>query len=243
VKAEALEIIERNIADFGHHIYLVTGEASPRFAYTIGLSSTVGSELLLAGASFYSADQVRQIINRIGDVLKQSGDVSKVDLDELGTFTLKKASPEWIESLMLGAVQYYSGKSVSAWQVLPDEDHWTVDVPKLHESPTAAANRPWTWFFEKWPYRVPRHSIAMTNLAALKGATITEAARWEETEWELFAGPGPDVKREDARVVPLGVLLGADATLRAVVDLEVGGALWRDDEGGDWNVWERAGEG
>lgn len=58
-----------------------------------------------------------------------------------------------------------------------------------------------------------------------------------EDEWELFAGAGPDVKPEDVRVVPLGMLLGADESLGDVMNLEVGEALWRDSSGGPWQRW------
>jgi hypothetical protein len=76
----------------------------------------------------------------------------------------------------------------------------------------------------------------MTNLDALRGAPITEACRWEEDEWEMFAGAGPDVAEEDARLVPLGCLLASDPSLAAVVDLEVGKGLWRE-PGGAWVPW------
>ncbi len=52
-RKQALDRIRENIAREGHHIYLVSGgAATPRFAYTIGVSESIGVELILAGAVF-----------------------------------------------------------------------------------------------------------------------------------------------------------------------------------------------
>lgn len=75
--------------------------------------------------------------------------------------------------------------------------------------------------------------------AALRGAPITEAARWEPDQWELFAGPGPDVRKEDVRAIPLGTLIGVDPSLDEVVRMDVGRALWRDvDDLKKWQIWK-----
>ena len=59
----ALRLIRANVAQYGCHIYLVVAEAMPRFAYTVGVREFAGGELIFAGASFYSADQVKLILN------------------------------------------------------------------------------------------------------------------------------------------------------------------------------------
>lgn len=238
MRTQALELIARNIESYGHHVYLVTGEASPRYAYSIGLTGTLGRELILAGAIHYSAEEAKRIINELADRLREgAASDSAFIVEGLGSFTLRSVRGHWVELLMLGALDYYGSREVAAYQVLPDKDHWTVDIPNFEEEWDAPANGPWRWLREEWLYPVPRNSLATTNLAALRGGRITEAARWEENEWELFAGAGPDVNPEDARVVPLGVLLGADESLSAVVDLGVGEALWRDKSGGPWSRW------
>lgn len=71
-------------------------------------------------------------------------------------------------------------------------------------------------------------STAATDLAALRGDRVTEAARWEEGYWELTAGEGPNVPEDEVRIVPLGTLLAADPSLMPVVSLPVGGGLIRD---------------
>ena len=53
-RERALEVIRENIACSGHHTYVVSaGGQTPRFAYTIGVSESIGVELILAGAIFY----------------------------------------------------------------------------------------------------------------------------------------------------------------------------------------------
>ena len=34
---------------------------------------------------------------------------------------------------------------------------------------------------------------------ALRGERVTEAVGWEDVEWELFVGAGPDVPNDDLR--------------------------------------------
>jgi hypothetical protein len=89
---------------------------------------------------------------------------------------------------------------------------------------------------EPWPFDASPHSIAVTNLDALRGDPVTEASRWEETEWELFAGVGPDIPEDDVRVVPLATLLGYDESLEPVTQLRVPGAIRRF-PGGPWADW------
>jgi hypothetical protein len=95
----------------------------------------------------------------------------------------------------------------------------------------------WQWLTDPWEYAVPDDSVAITNLDALRGKSITEAVRWEEDQWELFAGAGPDVPRDDMRKVPLGTLLAADPTLTAVLGLEIEQGLLRDPADLVWYDW------
>jgi hypothetical protein len=86
------------------------------------------------------------------------------------------------------------------------------------------------------PYPVPRESVALTDLGALQGKRITEVMRWEQDEWEMFAGAGPDIPEVERRVVPLGILLAADPSLLPTVDLRVGTGFWRDAQS-EWHPW------
>jgi hypothetical protein len=61
--------------------------------------------------------------------------------------------------------------------------------------------------------------------------------RWEEDEWEIFSGAGPEIPESERRVVPLGVLLEADKSLLPAVDLSVETGFWRDGDS-EWNPWK-----
>src|SRR5437879_840265 len=90
----ALEQIRENIARTGRHIYVVAGgAATPRYAYTIGVSESIGAELILAGASFYMNDDVAPILNDIAAQLKSKTEweAMKFEVAEHGSFTLRKA--------------------------------------------------------------------------------------------------------------------------------------------------------
>jgi hypothetical protein len=236
-RKSALKLIRKNIDQYGHHIYIVQGKSAlPRFAYSIGLTERIGVELILAGASMYYADDVTGLINAIAQSLQGQSNLSAFAVNSLGSFTLRAVDSSWANELMLGAVDFY-GKSVSALQIVPDHDHWTLDIPNLENVWSATAEPVWQWLHAPWNFSIPSKSVATTNLGALRGERVTEAARWEEEQWELFAGAGPDVPQDEIRVVPLGTLLGIDVSVEAVTLLRIGQALWRDAPGGDWNRW------
>lgn len=238
-RSNMLKLINRNIQQFEFHIYFVTGGAIPRFAYTIGLRESIKVELIIAGAIYYTGDEVKRVIKSIYHQLKKGGKFDSVfEVDELGLFTLKQIHESWSNSLLLGALDFYKISRIDGFQIVPDETHWTFDIPNLEKVWSATAEPIWQWLHEEWAYPVSPKSTATTNLDALRGGRITEAARWEEDEWEIFAGPGPDVDFEDSRVVPLGTLIAADPSLYPVVELEIGKGLWREDtEGSEWNPW------
>lgn len=132
-KATALRRIGRNIKKHGSHIYIVEQGLVPRFAYTIGLRDHRVPELILAGAIYYDADEVLEILNSVGRQLR--GGVATYDdtlkVAELGTFTLRNVDSSWSSMLMLGAFDYYKTTDVNALQVVPRGGYWTIDVPVM----------------------------------------------------------------------------------------------------------------
>src|SRR6267378_4238524 len=234
----ALAQIREHIARKGHHVYVVLGSVMPRYAYTIGASESMGAELVLAGASFYSNDEVVEIINDIAAQLKRDRAALRFEVAGQGSFTLRKAHPSWVTRFARGALDYYQVSEIPALQLVPDEAHWTKDVPDL-SAPWSPTTEPiWRWLNEPCPYPVFKQAVAATNLAALRGERITEATRWEEDEWELFAGAGPDVTKDDLRVVALGVLIAMDESLAPVMNLLIEEGLWRDpDPNSEWQPW------
>nr|WP_315194856.1 DUF4262 domain-containing protein [uncultured Aquabacterium sp.] len=239
---EALQAIRSHIATHGQHLYLVQGGEVPRYAYTIGLLNSVGFELVLAGATTFDAEEVAQVLNGVAAACKREGaDLAQPlvldGLASLGAFTLQEAHPTWVAELMLGAIDHHGRADVRTLQVVPDAEHWTLDIPDLSEPWDADAEPAWAGLRQPWTQPFPPDAVATTNLDALRGERVTEAARWESDQWELFAGPGPDVTPDQVRMVPLATLLAIDSTLAPVVQLDVGRALWRDDQGGDWQAW------
>jgi hypothetical protein len=237
-RRQALDLIKRNIAQHGHHIYVVQQSSIPRFAYTIGLRELFGAELILAGAILYFKDDVVAIINRIAAELRsrRARESSTFAIGTHGLFELRKVDASWVKMLMLGALDYYQVEEVPAFQIVPDTAHQTTDVPNMGKTWSATGAPAWKWLHDPWTFPVPASSTTTTNLGALRGEHITEAARWEEDEWEIFAGSGTDVPEEEMRVVPLGTLLATDGSLAPVVNLAVGEGLWRD-EVSEWQDW------
>jgi hypothetical protein len=203
------------------------------------LRESIGSELILAGAIFYMKDEVVKIVNFIADRLRLEGGVQEAkscSVGSLGLFGLRKAHPSWTSKLLLGAFDYYGTDEIPVLQIFPDEAHWTVDVPDMGKPFESSSAPAWRWLYEPWTYPVPEDSVAATNLAALRGERVTEAVRWEEDEWEISAGPAPDVPKDEMRVVPLGTLIAADPSLSRVVNFALEEGIWRDSDS-DWQPW------
>lgn len=237
---QMLDKIRKNINKYGFHQYIIMGGTIPRYSYTIGLNETLGAELVLAGAIYYSGDDVTKIINGVNNFLTNNKkDFGEVFIIEgLGSFVLKKVVSSW-QMLLQGALDYYNINSIESYQIIPDNDHFTIDIPCLYKDFNSLSEKIWKWLKEEWSYNIPSDSSVVTNLKAMYGERITEVTRWEENEWEMFAGNGTEVTKEDARIVPLATLLGFDPTLIAALDLPIGKGLWRDDiKNSYWNKWE-----
>lgn len=233
-----LDRIRSSISSAGHHVTLVQGGRMPRFAYTVGLSESGGPEVVIAGTTSLTGRAVKRVLDeavetfRTGSLTVGSG----FDVADIGSFRTGTVDASWAERMLLGAFDYYGRDDVPALQLVPEESIRTIDVPDLSEPWDPAREPVWRWLYESWDFDVSPGSVAVTNLDALCGSPISEAARWEESEWEMFAGAGPDVPREDTRVVPLATLLGYDESLGPVMRLEVGRAIRRVPPG-PWEPW------
>jgi hypothetical protein len=238
-RERTLSAIQENITRNGYHVYVVSGDMQPRFAYTIGLGPKTGKELLLAGAVLYLYEDVTQIIKQLAAKLIAGSESERYvhRVDPYGSFEFRDVDPSWTTALMLGAMDFYKKQEVDALQIVPDKAHWTVDVPDMTRAWNPNTSAAWRWLKGAWPYAVPPSSHALTDLNALRGASVTEACRWEEDYWELFAGAGPEIPDEQRRVVPLGTLLDADPSLTRILELPIGEGMWRD-ELSDWHVWK-----
>lgn len=239
IKEVFMKRIASSIQESGFHLYVVTGGAVPRFAYTIGLRELFGCELILAGALIYSNNDVSEIFDHLFAHLKEHnlGEGRGIDMGSLGKFSLRSVHPSWVGRMLLGALDYYQIEDVPALQVIPDEINWTLDIPDMAVFFNPDMVSAWQWLDKSWPFSVPRNSIVITNVDALKGGVITEVMRWDADQWEAFAGAGPDILQEEMREVPLGSLLGIDDSLRPIVDLSVEEGLWRSEDDPVWHSW------
>ncbi len=239
VRREMIDRIESNIARHGHHVYLVSGGSqTPQYAYSIGLHTSVGYEVVLAGASFFNHAELHHIVNQAAIALRADPACRRILLGELGAFELQKCDSSWTLDLLLGAVDFYSTQQIAALQITPDEVHATNDIPDMSTPWNFDLAGAWKWLKTDWPYSVPHDAVAVTNLGALRGELVTEVVRWGQNEWEAFSIPGPDVLPSDVRYVPVSTLL-TDESLLPILDLVEGDGRWRDSDELVWNKWER----
>jgi len=239
-RSDFLSRIHSNISEHGHHVTVVTGGELPRFAYTIGGKSTVGAEFIFAGGEHYSQAQIGEIIGEIISLAKRESDWHNhsVGIGLLGSFSISKADTSWSKLLLLGAFDYYNQTEIAVWQILPDGQHHTLDIPDMSQVFDVASEPVWQWLSRKWDYPIPCNSMSLTNLKVLFGEKATEVMRWDKDEWEIFSGAGPDTPKEDMRMIPLGTLIGIDKALEIAVHLDIGKGVWRDTTELEWNDWE-----
>lgn len=232
------ETINNNIGKYGHHISIVSSDLEPRYAYTIGVKEKLGFELVFAGGVYYMSDDILKIINHIVDRLPISSTSDIFKIDKLGSFSLSKVHISWSSLMMLGVFDYYKQKSVEAFQIIPDSEHYTLDIPLMANEWHEVSEPVWKWLVKEWEYHVSGKSKVVTNISSLRGEKITEIMRWEEDEWEAFVGNSNEVKKDDIRVVSLATLIGIDSTLLPMLTLDIGKGLWRDPVELKWNSWK-----
>lgn len=233
----AIKRIRSNIEQDGFHLYQILPDSTPGYFYTVGLTEKIGAEVVLAGGAYFQDAERIEIVRRIATKVA-SGGISDIVLESVGDFSLHEMDPSWSTKLLLGVYDYYSLEEVSAFQVMPDQQKMTLDVPDMTNHYLAESAGGWRWLSEPWPYDIAEKSKAVTNLDALLGYPITEVLRWEKDQWEMFSGAGPDVDPADIRTIPLGTLLGEDETLEMVIKLKINEGIWRDDRDSPWNCWE-----
>jgi Domain of unknown function (DUF4262) len=238
-KKQFLELIQSNIDKYQYHLTTVSSKTEPRYVYTIGLSDLFEFELIFAGGIIFLKDDLSLIFNIIIQELKNEKKTinRKITVGDLGNFSLSTVDSSWIKLMMLGVFDHYKKNDITAFQIMPDLDHYTLDIPKMSNEWTASSEPVWQWLVREWDYDVPKNSTVVTNINALLGESITEVMRCENDEWEMFAGAGPDVAEKDVRVVSLGTILGIDKTLIAAINIDNGKGLWRDSGESEWNNW------
>jgi Domain of unknown function (DUF4262) len=231
------EEIQYNINNYGHHITTVISDLEPRYAYTIGISEQQRFELIFAGGIYYMKDEVLEIINKIADALKKLSIEDVFQINDFGAFKLSKVHPTWSNLMALGVFDFYQQKEIEVLQIVPDSEHYTMDVPNMSREWAEASEPVWKWLVKEWDYAVSKKSKVITNINSMCGEKITEVMRWEEDEWEAFVGSGDDVNKDDIRIVSLATIIGIDNTLLPILNLATGKGFWRDSVELNWNDW------
>lgn len=234
MKDSVRQTIANNIRRYGYHTVVVApGGATPRWAYTIGLSETKGRELLFAGCVSYLKDEMLELIDRVAKSdLDFEGCVGAAEIPSLSVNVIP-VDPTWSERLMIGVNGYY-GASRLALQMVPTKNR-TIDTPRTDIPYSVATAGAFRWLEGEWPYPVPVNSEVMVDVGVTTGGTILEVGRWEDNYWEMFSVPREKIDKSKARLVPLGVLLAFDPALVFVTNLAVGESATRE-PGRAWEV-------
>ncbi len=241
---QALQNIEGIISKYGFFRYYVMADTTPRFSYTIGLTESIGFELIVGGMMYFETNEALEVVfNAIIEALRKDNKTKNFNLNELGTFTLAKVHNSWISKMMLGAIDYYGREDIQAFQILPtDVEITTKDIPDMTKK-WSSNNLIWKYLDKNqlWKYEIPKNSTAITNLDALKGARLTEYFRYELNQWEIFAGNGAKEPQESLRIVPLCTLIGIDKSIEKFIHDPIGKGKFKDasDQHNDtWYAWE-----
>ncbi|WPV69685.1 DUF4262 domain-containing protein [Chitinophaga sp. LS1] len=238
-KEKYIEEIKSNIQKFGYHVTYVIADISPSFAYTIGLSQTFNFELVIAGGAFYNRAEKETIITSIADKIIETDNKipQSINLGELGVFSLSLVDESWSKLFLLGVYDILKKETVVALGIVPDQNHFTLDIPKM-SVPFNVNNEPvWQWMAKEWKYNVSKESTVGTDLDALKGKAITEVTRWEDDYWEMYHGDGNEMPKDQIRVVSIGTMLGIDPSLIAAFDVPLEKGLYRESADDEWKKW------
>ncbi|CAA7196832.1 DUF4262 domain-containing protein [Chryseobacterium potabilaquae] len=237
---EFKETIRKNIEENFCHITVVTQSEVPRYAYTIGIYEKFNLELIIAGNENFLYDEILFIINKAVTLLNiENLESLNFSISNLGSFKLIKIHHSWARKMMLGVYDYYDLHNFDAYQILPDENHYSLDIPNMSLEWNLKEQSVWKWLDENvvWDWKIPSNSKIITNLEALFGTRITEVMRWEEDEWQGFTMNGEEIGKNDIRILPIATILGIDNSLAPITNLDIGKGLWRDSEELRWKNW------
>ncbi|MCA9793555.1 MAG: DUF4262 domain-containing protein [Candidatus Eremiobacteraeota bacterium] len=239
-RQQLLAQIRQNIERSGRHLYAVGGGASPPFFYTIGLYPKHGAELILAGGLGLPPGAAGHLLDAAARHLESllKPEDFRFEYADCGCWGLRPVDPSWSERLLLGAHDYWS-KRVPAWQLIPEAEHKTIDMPNL--AVPFCVEPTWRFYEEDWPHSVDPASPVLTHLAALRGPLIQQLVRWRPDFWEMYTDSAQEIDESQIIHTPLGVLVAYDPTLTAAFDVPLGTGLYRslDEPGkpGPWQFW------
>jgi hypothetical protein len=221
--------INTHIQNRGYHLYIVSTDESPRYAYTIGLKERVGYELCFIGALFFDVNEVEDIFSNL--ICSINRDNSFADeVKTYGAVELLDVGSDWVAGLLFGALDFYDTKQITFKQIYLSQFSELIDVPNC-SSPLNGSLWSNSQDSELKSYK------AVVNKEVLNNEAVLEVMRWEQNEWEMFSYAGPDVPKDDLRIVPLKVCFLADKSLMDSLKLEVGKGSWREGRNKKWIAW------
>ena len=241
-RQKALLDIQQSINRKGFFTYIVEGGVDPRFAYTIGLSSKLGYELIFGGGAYFSNQDVMYIIDKVSQLIAAPVLPNlPLDFGDNETYFLSEVHPTWCEKMLLGALDYFGVTSLKALQIQPPRTYWTLDIPNLACGWDPDTELPWQWLGREdaWKFPLPQNSIALTNIQALQGQKLNQIVRWSDTEWDCFVGEGSEVPNNAKRTVPLAIFLALDSPLvDTLLSLQIDQGAWRENDFSAWEIFQ-----
>lgn len=200
----------------------------PPYAYSVGLASRSGYDLICAGALRYRVDQIGAIIQACASQLARTRGAATSEILTvigLGEFSLGSVHGDWLSGLIPAE---YQNRSAGTWyQLIPTFPARTVDVPDLAISPSEGRDPVWQWLTRAWDLDIPKGGHLVTTLDVLSGTAPITVFRWEADQWEALERPAVEVDHADARVAPISVLSAVVADWTPFLRLPVGQGLRR----------------
>lgn len=233
-RARALRLIRKNIAVYGYHLYVIFGEQTPRYAYTIGLTERELPELVLPGCLALEMDALHASMEAIVESYISVTTPPAFVETHLGHFALTTIDSSWSDALLSGLIDYYGRETSNrSLQLRPTTPHMlTIDVPDMTAPLTQSAV--WTVDDRTWRYSVPRDSCALVDLSVARGLPVTQCTRSDTGVWQMWAEDSFNLTTAHVRVIPLGTLLTYDPNLEFVTELQVGECVSRRNPEGEW---------
>ena len=138
---------------------------------------------------------------------------------------------------MIGVSDYYQLKCFNAFQIIPSKERRSIEIPDMSIQLNSKTAGCWRFLIDAWEYSIPKLSTVLTDLDVLMGKPVVELVRVEEDQWEMFSGPGFDFEKSNLRIIPIGVLLEKDITLRSSLTIPVDKGLYRNNLQHRWKDW------
>ena len=217
-------------------VTVVGGDSFPRLVVGVGFSS-IGFDVVMAGVTSLLGTEA---ILAVGSILIEIRDGKQNHNGQsVGRVKLEPIHDSWTE---LSGLRDLGLGHRPARQIVPIEHrHMTNDVPVMSVPWDLDDPGAWRCLSEDdiWPYSFDSDTTVVTNLAALIGSPITEVARWEDGDFQMFAigDDGQQPEESDIRVVPLLTLVSADATLLSLASTPPGRSWWRENAEHPWMHW------